>query len=265
MNEFQNYDDLENYFSDTFVKLGVKDYDFCYIYSDLRFFASSMKIDIEKDRFCNSIISPLLNLKKTIIIPTFSYTTEGVFDVEKTPTSLGTLNSWILRQSNVKRSNHPLFSFGALGPKSSLVENCGKSAFGKNSVHDNLRENKCCFINIGRAIEKGNTIIHNIEQSCEAKYRFNKVFKTSVLKRNKLFDSDYSAFVRRQDVPDHDFKFNFIEAAKIIYSEGIVHEVGDSELLSNISLYDYDKTRAILVKAFIKNSSIFLSKPFTQF
>ena len=80
-----------------------------------------------------------------------------------------------------------------------------------------------------------------------------------------MFDSDYSAFVRRQDVPDHDFKFNFIEAAKIIYSEGIVNEVGDSELLSNISLYDYDKTRAILVKAFIKNSSIFLSKPFTQF
>ena len=140
-----------------------------------------------------------------------------------------------------------------------------KICFWKNSVHDNLRENKCCFINIGRAIEKGNTIIHNIEQSCEAKYRFNKVFKTSVLKKNKLFDSDYSAFVRRQDVPDHDFKFNFIEAAKIIYSEGIVHEVGDSELLSNISLYDYDKTRDILVKAFIKNSSIFLSKPFTQF
>ena len=67
MNEFQNYDDLENYFSDTFVKLGVKDYDFCYIYSDLRFFASSMRINIEKDRFCNSIIAFSMSLDVIVI------------------------------------------------------------------------------------------------------------------------------------------------------------------------------------------------------
>ncbi len=44
----------------------------------------------------------------------------------------------------------------------------------------------------------------------------------------------------------------------------IVKEVGDPALLSNVSLYDYDKTREILVKAFLNNTSIFLSKPFIQ-
>jgi aminoglycoside N3'-acetyltransferase len=265
MDEFETYNELEEYFSQIYIKLGIEQYNFCYIYSDFRFFASCMKINLDKDRFCKSIVNPLVNLKKTVIIPTFSYTTEGIFDVEKTSTSIGTLNSWILRQPSVKRSEHPLFSFAAIGHDSSLVENCGKSAFGKNSIHDNLRNKKCCFINIGRPIESGNTIIHNIEQSCNAKYRFNKVFKTSVFKNNKLFGSNYSAFVRRQDVPGHDFKFNFTRAAKLIYDEGIVNEVGDPTMLSNVSLYDFDKTREILVKAFLNDTSIFLSKPFTEY
>ena len=127
------------------------------------------------------------------------------------------------------------------------------------------RNRKCCFLNIGRPLKNGNTIIHNIEQSCNAKYRFNKVFKTSVFKNNKLFDSDYSAFVRRQDVPNHDFKFNFTKASELIYNQGIVNEVGNPEILSNVSLYDYDKTHEILMNAFLKDNSIFLSKPFTEY
>ncbi len=265
MSQFKNYQELEDYFSEIYIKLNVEKYNFCYIYSDLRFFGSCMKNNLDKDRFCESIVKPLIDSKKTVIIPTFSYTTKDIFDVEKTPTSLGILNSWILKQPSVKRSEHPLFSFAALGPKSSIVENCGKSAFGENSVHENLRNKKSCFINIGRPLEDGNTLIHNIEQSCEAAYRFDKVFKTSVFKNNKLFNSNYSAFVRRQDVPGHDFKFNFTRAAKLIYDEGIVNEVGDPTMLSNVSLYDFDKTREILVKAFLNDTSIFLSKPFTEY
>jgi hypothetical protein len=36
-------------------------------------------------------------------------------------------------------------------------------------------------------------------------------------------------------------------------------------MLSNVSLYDFDKTREILVKAFLNDTSIFLSKPFTEY
>ena len=59
MSQFENYQELKDYFSEIHKKLNVKKYNFCYIYSDLRFFASSMKINIEKDRFCESIISIL--------------------------------------------------------------------------------------------------------------------------------------------------------------------------------------------------------------
>ena len=183
MGKFESYQSLENFFSNSYEDLGVKQYDFCCVYSDLRAFASEMKSKFEKNKFCHSIINPLLKSKKTVIIPTYTYTVEGVFEVEKTPTNLGALNSWILKQDNMKRSEHPMFSYASLGPKSSIVENCGKSAFGSDSIYERLIGKKCCFINIGRPIEAGNTVVHNVEQSCGARYRYNKCFKTRIIKK----------------------------------------------------------------------------------
>ena len=264
MKKFESYQSLDDYLSRTYNELGVEPYQFCYIYSDFRAFASCINANLEKEQFCESIINPLINSKKTVIIPTFSYTTEGIFSIEKTPTHLGALNSWILSQPSVKRSEHPIFSFAAIGSKSSLVENCGKSAFGKDSIHERLRGKKCCFINIGRPIEYGITLLHNVEQSCGASYRFHKTFKTRVFKENEYIGSGYTAFVRRRDVPSHDFKFNFLKASKMLYDAGIVNQVGEPTALTNVSLYDYDKTREILVRAFLNDPAIFLSKPFIQ-
>ena len=276
MAKFESYQSLENFFSNSYEDLGVNQYDFCYIYSDLRALASKMKSGFEKNKFCSSIINPLLKSKKTVIIPTFTYTLEGVFEVEKTPAKLGVLSSWILKQDNMKRSEHPMFSFASLGPKSSIVENCGKSAFGFDSIHERLRGKKCCFINIGRPIEAGNTLIHNVEQSCGATYRYIKCLKTRVIKNNKFFGSNYNAFLRRLDIPDNDVKINFVKAAKNIFDAGIIKQVslnpkttiensnkGDS--LTSIFLYDYDKTREILVESFNNDTSVFISKPFVQY
>ena len=276
MGKFESYQSLENFFSNSYEDLGVNQYDFCYIYSDLRAFASEMKSKFEKNKFCHSIINPLLKSKKTVIIPTYTYTVEGVFEVEKTPTNLGALNSWILKQDNMKRSEHPMFSYASLGPKSSIVENCGKSAFGFDSIYERLIGKKCCFINIGRPIEAGNTIVHNVEQSCGATYRYNKCLKTRIIKNNKFFGSDYNAFLRKLDIPDNDVKINFVKAAKNIFDAGIVKQVSINpkttienskkyDSLPIIFLYDYDKTREILVESFNNDITIFITKPFVQY
>ena len=276
MGKFESYQSLENFFSNSYEDLGVNQYDFCYIYSDLRAFASEMKSKFEKNKFCHSIINPLLKSKKTVIIPTYTYTVKGVFEVEKTPTNLGALNSWILKQDNMKRSEHPMFSYASLGPKSSIVENCGKSAFGFDSIYERLIGKKCCFINIGRPIEAGNTIVHNVEQSCGATYRYNKCLKTRIIKNNKFFGSDYNAFLRKLDIPDNDVKINFVKAAKNIFDAGIVKQVSINpkttienskkyDSLPIIFLYDYDKTREILVESFNNDITIFITKPFVQY
>ena len=276
MGKFESYQSLENFFSNSYEDLGVKQYDFCCVYSDLRAFASEMKSKFEKNKFCHSIINPLLKSKKTVIIPTYTYTLKGVFEVEKTPTNLGALNSWILKQDNMKRSEHPMFSYASLGPKSSIVENCGKSAFGSDSIYERLIGKKCCFINIGRPIEAGNTIVHNVEQSCGATYRYNKCLKTRIIKNNKFFGSDYNAFLRKLDIPDNDVKINFVKAAKNIFDAGIVKQVSINpkttienskkyDSLPIIFLYDYDKTREILVESFNNDITIFITKPFVQY
>ena len=276
MGKFESYQSLENFFSNSYEDLGVKQYDFCCVYSDLRAFASEMKSKFEKNKFCHSIINPLLKSKKTVIIPTYTYTVKGVFEVEKTPTNLGALNSWILKQDNMKRSEHPMFSYASLGPKSSIVENCGKSAFGFDSIYERLIGKKCCFINIGRPIEAGNTVVHNVEQSCGATYRYNKCFKTRIIKNNKFFGSDYHAFLRKLDIPDNDVKINFVKAAKNIFDAGIVKQVSINpkttienskkyDSLPIIFLYDYDKTREILVESFNNDMSVFITKPFVQY
>ena len=70
-------------------------------------------------------------------------------------------------------------------------------------------------------------------------------------------------------------RLGFEKAAKNIFDAGIVKQVSLNpktiivnskkyDSLSSIFLYDYDKTREILVKAFLNNTSIFLSKPFIQ-
>ena len=60
MEKFENYKSLENYFLDCYKQLQVEDYDFFYIYSDLRAFASEIEFKFEKNDFCTSIMNPLL-------------------------------------------------------------------------------------------------------------------------------------------------------------------------------------------------------------
>ena len=178
---------------------------------------------------------------------------------------MGALNSWILQQAKVCRSEHPLFSFESLGPGAGLVENCGKSAFGKNSVHEKLVEKKACTLHVGMPIHLANTLIHNVEQSCGATYRINKCFKTKVFKNGKYLGTDYNAFLRRRDVPKHDFHFDLRQASEKLYKTKIPKEIGDPKNLSNVTLCNYDKLRNFFVELFLNDNSIFLSKKFVQY
>ena len=185
MNDKEDYFRAYKFFEEKYDKLSMNDFDYFYIYSDFRGFASEMGKNLARNEFCSAVIKPLIEKNKTVIIPTYTYTVKGVFEVLETPTRLGALNSWILQQPSVCRSEHPLFSFASLGPDASLVENCGKSAFGENSVHQRLVGKRACILHIGLPIHLANTLIHNVEQSCGATYRINKCFKTRVFKNGK--------------------------------------------------------------------------------
>jgi hypothetical protein len=82
-------DEIIGFFKKNFELLNVDDYDFIYIYSDLRYFSKFLIFFASKNEFCDSIIDLLINKNKTVIMTTFTYTINGVFDVNSTMTSLG--------------------------------------------------------------------------------------------------------------------------------------------------------------------------------
>ena len=108
--------------------------EFIYVYSDLRGFATAAADDIKRDDLLQMLVDPLLQAGATLVVPMFTYTTSGRFEVTETQTHLGALNKWMLKQAGVRRSEHPLFSDAALGPQAEIVENVGKSAFGITTI-----------------------------------------------------------------------------------------------------------------------------------
>ncbi|MCC6278783.1 MAG: AAC(3) family N-acetyltransferase [Oligoflexia bacterium] len=236
--------------------------DILYIYSDFRSLGAHMDKFKSRDDFCESFVKPLLEKGKTIILTTFTYTTEGIFDVQNTKTNLGALNKWILNQSGVCRSEHPLFSFAALGPNARVVKNVSKSAFGTDSVHDRLKNKKAGFLHLGRPVSLGNTALHHVEHMCGATYRIHKAFKTQVMDQGKPIGTDYTAFLRRRDVSGETFEFEFTRAAALMHKAGLIKQVGNEEDLTNVSFYWYDQALDFLTDLFYSNQRIFIKTDF---
>jgi aminoglycoside N3'-acetyltransferase len=242
----------------TLRSLDFQEYKFIYIYSDLREFGHGIQTNDDKLNFLRDLMSELLGTGCTIVIPTFTYTDTGVFETNSTRTNLGALNKFIQNDSRSIRSEHPLFSFSSVGPESGFLKNIGKSSFGNDSVFARLIGQRATFLNIGRPISAGNTLVHYVEDQHNAFYRIHKKFDTQVFSDGKYIGTDYSAFLRRRDIPDLTFETKFELAAREIYAKGRVSRIGEPESYSGVFQYDYDRTLEILTGLFKSNSSAFI-------
>lgn len=251
------------FIEEAYGSIGIFAADVVYIYTDFRALGARVAEFDSRDAFCAAIVRPLLDRGKTVLTTTFTYTSEGRFDVEKTPTRLGAINKWFLKAPGARRSEHPMFSYVAIGPQASeVVENVGKSAFGHDSVFDRLYGRNASFLYVGRPVRMGNTIIHHVEQACGATYRINKAFKTEVYRGGQFVGTDYSAFLRRRDVAGHTFEFSFDEAARQLFDAGLVRQVGDDRELTNISAHGFDAAAALLKRLFYSNPNVFIKQPY---
>jgi aminoglycoside 3-N-acetyltransferase len=251
--------------AEAYEAVGAYDPDVIYLYSDFRTFGRHLEEFPDRAAFCNALLSPLLQRGKTLVMTTFTYTTEGRFDVLSTPTKLGVLNKWILAQPGVCRSEHPLFSYAALGPHAELVINIGQSAFGHDSVFTRLLGRRAAFLHVGRPVWMGNTALHHVEHLGGATYRINKAFRTRVFRGTEYVGTDYSAFLRRIDVPGETFAFTFREAADLLFARGLVRQVGEDADLTNVSLLWYEDTLAALHQMFRADPTIFIESNFIQY
>lgn len=257
--------DFESYLDYGYREIGAFESDYIFLYTDLRAFGQAAQHFATRDAFFEAIIQPLVANGQTVLVPTFTYTTEGIFDVEATPTRLGAINKWVVGRHNATRSEHPLFSIAAIGPKAHLVLNIGQSAFGADSVFERLRGQQAAFMHVGRPVAIGNTCVHYVEQMCGATYRYHKAFRTDVRRGGTTLGSNYTAFVRRRDVAGRDFDFTYSLADEELH-EGIgVKEVGSNSNHTNLSCYLYDRAIEFLTGAFYKNPSIFTGDGYIEY
>ena len=252
---------LKDYLIEAYRSLGVLDYEVVYIYSDLRGLANDSLLSAGKDSFLGSFIDCLLQESKTVIIPAFTYTTEGIFNTETTNTRLGALNTYICRHQNSDRSEHPLFSYASIGGNSHEVTyRVGKSAFGCDSVIDRLRQLNTCFLHIGRPIHAGNTIAHYIEQGCGALYRYHKRFETSVFSGEEYVGSGYTAFLRVRNGVGDQYVTDFRRAADILINNNVARCAKGDSSMSAISCYGLNEAVKIWTREFYIDPGLFIDQ-----
>lgn len=262
---FSSQLDYKNHIQTSLVEVGALEYDVIFLYVDLRAFSMNAVLFEDKSRFMEAFIAPFIQRNKTVVIPAFSYTMEGEFHVESTPTHLGAMNKWFLSFEGVVRSSHPMFSFAAIGPKASTLFETGKSAFGVKSVYDLYQNEKAAFLHIGIPIPLGNSFLHYIEQLCGASYRYNKVYKTKVFRQGEYIGTDYSAMVRRLDNPKDDYRASFEKISNRLFEHKLIREVGNAKGLLNFSCYPMGDAIDLLVDWFYQDPCIFIRTEYKEY
>jgi aminoglycoside N3'-acetyltransferase len=232
--------------------------EFAYLYTDLRLIGQERLAMESKDSFLQRLIDIFLDRDITVLIPTFTYTSRGTFNPTTNITKLGALNSYIQRHQNSTTSEHPMFSFSAIGPRATIVNKVGKSAFGFESVFHRLLDKNCWCFHIGRPLGEGNTVVHAIEQHCGVTYRQNVEFSTRVIKDGVDYGKNYTAFLRRRDIPGKDFATNFEMAADLLLKNRIMFSMDNKGPYQDIVVGPYDAMFSFLSEMLDLNNKLFL-------
>ncbi|MBA1339687.1 MAG: Aminoglycoside N3'-acetyltransferase [Pelagibacterales bacterium] len=241
----------------SFVDKYLNNYNFVYLTTDLRGFIKTFP-DIHPDEICDFIINTFIKKKITVIIPTYSYSNKGKFIIESTQSNLSYFTKWFLTKK-IERSEHPIFSVASRGPKSKIVMNIGKSAFGYDSIFERLLKNKTSIFHLGRPFNYGNTITHYIEQSVGASYRHNKNISTSVYKKKKLIGKNYSIFARNSNLKDKKYITNSKKIDLILKKKKLITQIGNEKKLTNITHLDFKKIYHVMCNSFYNDNKIFIN------
>ncbi len=236
-----------------FLESKIYNAKYVYMYTDFRNFFYLSKGQPKK--LINKFLNLFLKKGITCVIPAFSYTKKNKFDIKKTKSNVGFLGNYILNNLKHSRSEHPIFSYIAIGKNKKIVKKIGKSAFGNNSVHYRLFNKNCYFLHFNRPFSEGNTLVHHIEQKNKAKYRYDKKFITKVYDKNKYLGKNYKGYVRK-DMNNIKTKFTFKKVTKELKKKNYFFNYSDKSI--NINIYPYDNFYKDLDNLFLKNNNIFV-------
>lgn len=243
---------------ETLKKVGLKRGDLVFINSEIYKLGNMLNIknmDIY-GAFFNSI-KKVIGDSGTICCNTFTFNTLGKgekFVYENKKITSGGFSTYILNKKKVIRSNHPVYSITAIGPKAKQI--CNKNSFhnfGYNSPYEKFARLNGKILNLGMEPWR-NPYNHVAEHMIGVPYYFNKLTKIDYFKNGKKKNYNFSTFVRYLDFNCiWNFKYikNELSKKKIVkkakLGDGFVYIVNSQEYL-NMCLELLTKDQFALIK-----------------
>ncbi|MDR3255482.1 MAG: AAC(3) family N-acetyltransferase [Synergistaceae bacterium] len=142
------------------------------------------------------VLSSAVGPEGVLLMPAFTYSfCKGEpYDVQNTPSTVGSLTERFRQDAGVRRTRDPIFSFAVSGGGDYL--DISDSCFGENSVFDKLYANGGKILFLGTDMGSA-TYIHYVEKKFGVPYRYDKIFGGTTIENGVARDASCTYFVRR--------------------------------------------------------------------
>lgn len=164
----------------------------------------------------------VLGAEGTLVMPAFTSTfTDGkLFDRFETPTEMGVLADYFLKQPNAEVSPHPYHRFIASGPQAKTITRWhGPASLGTDTPFERLLDcgAKAMMISVDWDTF---TFFHHFERLANVPYRYTKTFSGSVLSRGIPQVETWELYVRQIGV-----KNDFFTVGRKFEKLGVVAQI----------------------------------------
>lgn len=152
-------------------------------------------IDIIFDSFLNAV-----GPDGTLVFPLFNFefTQGATFNINETPSQMGSLTEYARNRSEAIRTEHPIYSFAAIGKHAGKFEGIRNfSGYGLDSPFGILHEMDATIAVLDLPEQNSMTFYHYVEECCEVSYRYHKKFTGIYVDANGEAKSEtFGLFVR---------------------------------------------------------------------
>ncbi len=255
-----------NDFKKAIADVGISKGDTLFMHTNIGFFGLLHEAKVPEDTapLLLEAIFDIIGDEGTVVVPTFSYSfgsdqPEKVFDVNKTPSKMGTFAEFVRKHNDSVRSHDPMFSVAAIGHKKHIfTKDVSYESFGINSFWDRFLHNngKICNFNC----DSGSTFIHYVENMLKVNYRKNIEFKGHIIDAlgNKV---EHKNIFFCRLLEDSSSSAYFEEFDRISKLGGYTRHtsLGRGSVLSITAKDTYD-----VIQSYIKEQPFFLTRKFLE-
>lgn len=177
-------------------EIGVDNCESLFIHSDIMF--GNIAKGIRRKEFLQALYEVIEDLGvKNLIVPTFTYSfcNDEVYDVCKSPTSMGAFNEFVRKKEGRYRTMDPLLSLSVPESMKQSFSNVGHHSLGEGSGLDILHHRQGVkFLFFGARLGNCFTYVHYVEKMRDVPYRFDLDFHGEVI------DEDGNRMERTQTI-----------------------------------------------------------------